>query len=176
MSASEALLQAREAGVRVRIDGDHLALEASAPPQAGVLDILARYKADILYLLRPADDGWSAEDWREYYEERAGVAEFNGGLSREQAEKRAYDCCVGKWLHLNPVRSAPSRCHHCGKPGGLLFPYLTGDKLRDPWHTWLHQECSSDWHNARKMKAVSVLFEMGISNSNEISNNFGKKT
>lgn len=162
MTASEALLQAREAGVRVRIDGDHLALEASAPPPAEVLDILARYKADILDLLRPAVDGWSAKDWWEYFEERAGVAEFDGGLTRDEAEKRAYDCCVGQWLELNPVRSAPGRCESCSESTGLLLPYLTGGSHIDPWHTWMHQECSTHWHEARKAKAASALLGMGI--------------
>ncbi len=105
MSAVVALTQARAAGIQVGIDGEALVLEASAPPPAGVLDLLARHKADILTLLRPGDDGWSGEDWREFFDERAGIAEFDGGLPRDQAEARAFSCCVGEWLHRNPVRS-----------------------------------------------------------------------
>jgi len=56
MSATEALEQARAAGIQVRIDGEELVLEASAPPPGEVLDLLVRYKADILMLLRPARD------------------------------------------------------------------------------------------------------------------------
>ena len=67
MSATEALTQARAAGIRVRIDGNDLALEASAPPPAEVLNLLARHKADIVTLLRPGNDGWSGEDWREFF-------------------------------------------------------------------------------------------------------------
>jgi hypothetical protein len=52
MSAAEALTVARAAGIQVRIDGDDLALEASAPPSAEVLDLLARHKAAILHELR----------------------------------------------------------------------------------------------------------------------------
>jgi hypothetical protein len=99
MSAAEALTQARAAGIRVGIDGDQLALEASAPPPGEVLDLLAQYKADILTLLRLGCGGWTGEDWREFFEERAGIAEFDGGLSRDQAEAQAFSCCVGKWLH-----------------------------------------------------------------------------
>jgi len=53
MTATEALEQARIAGIQVRIDGDDLVLEASAPPPGEVLDLVARHKSDILVLLRP---------------------------------------------------------------------------------------------------------------------------
>ena len=39
MSAAEALKAARAAGIRVRIDGDDLELEAAAPPPPAVLDL-----------------------------------------------------------------------------------------------------------------------------------------
>lgn len=55
MSAAEALKLARAADIQVGMDGDALALEASAPPPAEVLDLLARHKADILTLLRPGE-------------------------------------------------------------------------------------------------------------------------
>lgn len=51
MSAAEALVAARAAGVRVSTDGDDLVLEASAPPPPDVLDLLQRHKADIATLL-----------------------------------------------------------------------------------------------------------------------------
>ena len=148
MSAAEALKQARAAGIQVRIDGEALALEASAPPPAEVLDLLVRHKADIVTLLRPGSDGWSGEDWREFFDERAGIAEFDGGLPRDQAEARAFSCCVGEWLHRNPARSPSGRCDRCGQSKGMLLPYLTGYSEIDPGHTWLHQECSLAWHQA----------------------------
>jgi hypothetical protein len=37
---------------------------------------------------------WSAEDWRVLFHERAGVAEFDGGLSCSEAEAHAFECCV----------------------------------------------------------------------------------
>jgi len=56
VTATEALKQARAAGIQVRIDGDDLTLEASAPPPGEVLDLLARHKSDILVLLRLASN------------------------------------------------------------------------------------------------------------------------
>ena len=174
MSAAEALAQARAAGIQVGIDGDDLTLEASAPPLAEVLDLLARHKADIVTLLRPGNDGWSGEDWWEFFEERVGIAEFDGGLPREQAEARAFSCCVGKWLQCNPARSPSGRSDHCGQSKGMLLPYLTGYSVKNPGHTGLHQECSPAWNRAHREKAVSALVAMGISVPVKFADDFGK--
>lgn len=32
---------------------------------------------------------WTSDDYKKYYEERAAIYEFDGGLSREEAERRA---------------------------------------------------------------------------------------
>ena len=53
MSAAEALQAARNAGIRLHVDGGELVLEASAPPPAAVLDLLSRHKADVIAMLRP---------------------------------------------------------------------------------------------------------------------------
>ena len=64
-------------------------------------------------MLRPGRDGWSAEDWRLFFEERAAIAEFDGGLSRTEAEAQALACCIVEWLNRNPTPSAPGRCVWC---------------------------------------------------------------
>lgn len=174
MSAAEALKLARAAGIHLGIDGDALALEASAPPPAEVLDLLARHKTDILTLLRPGNDGWSGEDWREFFEERAGIAEFGGGLARDEVQARAFSFCVGEWLQRNPARSPPRRCDQCDQTTGMLLPYLTGYSMKDPGHTWLHQECSTAWHQAYRAKAVSALAAMGLSIPVKFADDFGK--
>ena len=71
MSAALALKSARAVGIRLRIDGDDLELQAPAQPRQEVLDLLFFHKAELLWLLRPANDGWSPEDWRVFSEERA---------------------------------------------------------------------------------------------------------
>jgi hypothetical protein len=62
MSAAEAMKAARAAGIRLAVDGDDLVLKGSAPPPPRVFDLLRRYKTQIMLLLRPAGDGWSADD------------------------------------------------------------------------------------------------------------------
>ncbi|MDP8994922.1 MAG: hypothetical protein M3N07_08095, partial [Pseudomonadota bacterium] len=136
MSAAEALRAAWTAGVTVGVEGDDLVLQAAAPPPPAVLDALSRHKPAILALLRPANDGWSSEDWQALFDERVGIAELDGGLPRARAEARAFACCVAEWLNRNPARSAPGRCLGCGngdRPGDPLLPFGTATS----GHAWL---------------------------------------
>ncbi len=155
MSVVEALKAARAAGIELALDGDDLALSAASAPPATVLDELFRHKAEIVALLRPGD-GWSAEDWQVYFDERAGIAEFESGLSRAEAEAHAFECCVVEWLNRNPVCSPPGRCFGCGRSednNDPLRPY--GTEQSD--HAWLHSRCWEAWQANRKAKAVAVL-------------------
>jgi hypothetical protein len=123
MSAVLALNAARAAGIELALDGDDLVLRAASAPPAAMLDALSRHKVDIVALLRPGHDGWSGEDWLAFFDERAGIAKFDGGLPRASAEARAFECCVVEWLNHNPVRSPPGRCVGCGgKPVSKVQP------------------------------------------------------
>jgi hypothetical protein len=102
MKAIDALGAARAAGIALAVDGDDLAMEAGSTPPAAVLDALSRHKAGIVALLRPGPDGWSAEDWHVLFEEQAGIAEFEGGLTRAEAETQAFLRCLIEWLNRNP--------------------------------------------------------------------------
>lgn len=156
MSAVQALKVARDAGVRIGVDGDALTLDADTAPNAAVLELLSRHKAQVIALLRTGGDAWSGEDWRAFFEERAGVAEFDGGLPRDQAEARAFACCVAEWLIRNPVRSPPGRCHGCREAEHNLDPLLPFG-TEPTGHAWLHARCWLAWHASRKAKAVAAL-------------------
>jgi len=110
MSAAEALQAARAAGIQLRIDGNDLVLKASVPPPAPVLNLLSRHKADVVRMLSPDENSWSALDWQVFFDERAGIAEFDGGLPRPQAEAQAFAWCVIEWLNRHPERSPPGPC------------------------------------------------------------------
>src|SRR4029077_8749435 len=114
MSATKVLEAARAASVIVGINDNDLMLRAPARPASAVLDALSRYKAEIVALIRLKPLRWSADDWRAFFDERAGVIEFDGGLPRAEAEVQALACCVVEWLNQNPARSPPSRCLGCG--------------------------------------------------------------
>jgi hypothetical protein len=161
MSAAQALSAARAVGIHLEVDGDDLLLEASAPPPSAVLEILSQHKAEIVAALRPGRDGWSAEDWRLFFEERAAIAEFDGRLSRTEAEAQALACCIVEWLNRNPTPSAPGRCVWCGQAeskDAVVLPY----GVEPGTHIWLHAECWPAWQEVRRSQAREALARMGI--------------
>jgi hypothetical protein len=162
MSAADALRAARAAGIQLGIDGDDLMLEASTSPPPAVIDLLSRHKAAIVALLRPAEDGWSAEDWQVFFDERAGIVEFDGGLPRPDAEAQAFACCVVEWLNHNPERSPAGRCLDCGGGRDHAHDPLLPCGVEPTGHAWLHSCCWHPWYEARKAKAVAALAAMGI--------------
>lgn len=106
MNARMAVLAARAAGIHISVDASDLVLEAAVPPRPFVLEQLSRHKAAILSMLTPGADSWSAEDWQAYFDERAGIAEFDGNLPRHRAEALAIKSCVAEWVRRNGVGAA----------------------------------------------------------------------
>jgi hypothetical protein len=161
MSASQALNAARAAGVSVRLHGNDLQLEAATPPPTALLDLLSGNKASIVELLRRQKDSWSAEDWQAYFDERAAIAEFDGGLQRSEAEAQAFECCLIEWLNLHAAPSAPGRCAHCGEAASsvaVILPFGTEPGM----HTWLHSHCWPAWREARRAEAIVALASLDI--------------
>ena len=66
------------------------------------------HKADIVSLLTTPDGNWMAEDWQTL--ERAGIAEFDGGRSRTEAEAFALEGSIVEWLNRHPEDSDPDHC------------------------------------------------------------------
>jgi hypothetical protein len=63
---------------------------------------------------------------------------------------------VAEWLNQHPAPSTPDRCAWCGKdesPGAVVVPFGAGPGT----HAWLHSECWSAWHQARRAHAIAVL-------------------
>ncbi len=59
---------------------------------------------------------WDATGWRTFYDERAAIAEHDGGLNRKRAERVAYETTIAEWCHLHPPNDDPDRCAACGSP------------------------------------------------------------
>lgn len=165
MSAAEALRAARTFGLSLIVDGEDLVLEAAAPPPSEVLDLLSRQKADLIAILRPEGDSWSAEDWLAFYDERAGIAEFDGGLTHSEAEARAFTCCVAEWLNRHPVRSPPDHCLGCGGTERLGDP-LSHFGTDAAGHAWLHPRCRGAWESKRRTAAAAALAAIAIREGN----------
>lgn len=162
MSALQALKTARDAGIRIGVDGDSLTLDADTAPDAALLDLLSRHRASVIALLRTDSDGWSGEDWRAYFDERAGIAEFDRGFPRDQAEAHAFACCVAEWANRNPVRSPAGRCLGFGE-GDHAHDTLLPFDTEPTGHAWLHSRCRDAWCASRKAEAVAALSTFGLS-------------
>jgi hypothetical protein len=119
MSAVEALKAVQAAGVELRIDGESLVLEASAAPPAEVIHLLSRHKPDIIALLRPSQDAWTAQDRQAFFQERAGIAESCGGTVEKL--RRALSGPVSS-NGSNETRSARHRIGVAGAEGRTVQP------------------------------------------------------
>jgi hypothetical protein len=112
-------------------------------------------------LLHTGRDGWSGEDWRAFFDERVAIAEFDRGVPRQQAEARAFTCCVAEWLNRNRMRSSPDSCLRCDEAEQGHDPLLPfGIELTG--HAWLHSRCWPAWYAARQAEAIAALSSMGI--------------
>jgi hypothetical protein len=173
MSAVEVLRLAHENGVRLGVAGSDLILDAVREPEPNVLEAIRRNKSEIVALLGAHHDERTAEDWKAFYDERAGIGEFDGGQSREQAEAMAFEHCVVEWLNRHPWRTDPGRCAACGEPdheGHAVVPFGT----ESHGHAWLHPGCWEGWYEDRKAEAITALAAMGIEKPAEFPNDFGK--
>jgi hypothetical protein len=157
----------------LRRESDNAGKTPDAGVAADVAAPVAPEKFGVIALLRIGRDGWSGEDWRAFFDERAGIAEFDGGLPRQQAEARAFMCCVADWLNRNPVRSSADRCLRCGEAEqdhDALLPFGT----ESTGHAWLHSHCWSAWYAGRHAEAVAALEAMGIATPTGFPNDFDK--
>jgi len=104
---------------------------------------------------------WSAVDWQAFFDERAGIAEYDGGQNRQEAEVAAIECCVVEWLNRHPEPSGSDSCAWCKRAdtaGHAIVPFSTAG----PGHTWLHPECWKEWHQHRRKLAQQELERLGI--------------
>ncbi len=161
MSVAETIRAAEASGIRLRAEGTDLVLDADLEPPVDVVNAIRRHKAEIIELLAPPGDGWTAKDWHAFFDERAGIAEYDSGQPQVDAEALAFECCVVEWLNRHPQHSDPGRCVWCGKPdrdGHAIVPFGT----ESLGHTWLHPECWDDWHENRRRRAQQALAHHGI--------------
>jgi hypothetical protein len=169
----EALLMKLEAHivtpVTVTIIPDVTTKSAQMLDCTAVTSVTARNTVTVNELALQDDDSrissaqWNADDWQVFYTERAGVAEYDGGMPRHKAEQQAYEACVVRWLNTNsPGNTSDTFCPHCqkpnGAPGNSCTPVLSGNG----GHVWLHHACLDPWRAHRRQEAMTVLAGLGI--------------
>jgi hypothetical protein len=162
MNAAEALCNARYSGVHVGIAGTDLILDADQEPAPQVLAELRRHKEDIVALLTTFKGDWAAEDWQVFFDERAGIAEYDGGLTPAAAEARAFECCIAEWLIQNPIAPDSGRCAWCGQSKETSDCVVIPFETESHGHTWLHQPCWNYWLDQRRAEARHMLTAFGI--------------
>jgi hypothetical protein len=153
MTAAEALEAARAAGVR------EFASRCRVGAPEAVLDELKRHKAAILTLIRSDGSVWSREDWQAFFDERAAILEFVGGLSQIDAEAQALESCIFEWMNQNPEPTDPEGCAWCSGPE---MPGTAVVHLGMVGHTWLHSCCWDAWYEERRGRALEHLAALGI--------------
>jgi hypothetical protein len=102
-----------------------------------------------------------ADEWRRFFDQRRDVAERAAGLSRPDAEARAFRCCVVEWLNRHPIGSSPGRCCWCSgmeRKDNVLLPI----GIDSSGHAWLHSNCWKPWRDWRQTEAFLALASFGI--------------
>ena len=100
-------------------------------------------------------------DWREFFEERAAIRQYEAGYSRQVAERLAYGECIEGWWELHCGPHLPGLCAGCGEP-------LAADTLDLPDGARVHWErdreftCLIAYGFARKRRAVAALAALGL--------------
>ena len=158
MSVTQALKVAREAGITLGVDGDHLTLEAAVEPPSAILELLSRHKLGILELLAPDSSGWSTGDWEAYFEKRAALAQHDGGFGRLEAELIAFEDCVDRWIVKNPPAVAIKNfCTLCGRAADNADAKNISIAGGSGATGILHGECAPQWFNQTRWQARRAL-------------------
>lgn len=161
MSAFAALVDARVAGVSLRVDAGSLAWKAANPPPPGLLAALAQHKQEVILLLKRGQVPWKPSDWRTFYDLRNHATLSRGVTPPAQAAATALECCVVEWLNQNPEPGTAGRCAQCGQgdqPGVPLVPH----GIMATEYAWLHSKCTVVWFAGRRRRAQDGLALFGI--------------
>jgi hypothetical protein len=109
--------RAVDAGVTLRVKDERLVLSSDGPPDEDLLHQLRSAKPAIVVYLRSLAC-WDEDDWNAFYDERAGIIEYEGGLPREQAQAMAREAMDqlrllaksgdGRSIHIAEAASPPA--------------------------------------------------------------------
>jgi len=156
MAAAVPLLdELKGAGFALVVEGDKLIVAPANRLTDATRSAIRAHKSALLAALE-------AEQLRHDYDERAGIAEHDGGLCRPDAEKMAFETALIGWLN-NPAHAAPmpveGHCAACADPlGDDAVPVLRPGG----GHSWLDGRCTLAWLKRRRVEAAAALEAVGI--------------
>ena len=125
-------------------------------------------------LLRPGQDGWSAEDWQAFFDERAGIAEFDGGLPRAEAEAQRLRLLRRRMAEPQSRALAARALSRLRRTRASPMIRCCPSASEAAGQVWLHSGCWPAWYAGRKAEAVAALAAMGIRAPANLPNDFGK--
>lgn len=105
-------------------------------------------------------------DWMDW-QERAAIMQYDGGMTRAEAEAGALQDAIAHWLVRNPLPPGlpEDGCIHCA--GALPVDYRVA-VLAGPGHAWLHPTCMQEMNQARLALAGSEVRRLlGFSEAGE---------
>ena len=140
------------------------AASAANTPSEPQLAAVAASAAGVLI----ENNEWDALDWKDYFTERAATLEFSGELNRPEAEAKAFEATIIRWMNATPPKNLDDdHCAQCGKPLGRIgedsVPVLTGGG----GHAWIHHDCHTAWMARRRKDAIKALTLFCINPQNE---------
>lgn len=162
MNAISIIERIRGAGgvINLADEAIKLRIPASLRDQA-IADVKVHKDAIKRALRLAADERWDAADWRAFFDERAAIAEYDGGQTRQKADAMAYEACVVEHMNRHPGRSdryACAGCHKSGSDAATIVPFgLDAESC-----SWLHPECWPEWNRRRRSEAGRALSDIGI--------------
>jgi hypothetical protein len=107
-------------------------------------------------------DSLIACDWRDFYQERAAIMEYDGESTRKEAEHQALEWCIATWLAANPSCGfRKGFCPVCGEPISSIGEGSIFNVEKEPF-ALVHRSCADEWPNKRRILAITALEKMGI--------------
>lgn len=106
------------------------------------------------------DELWSPERWREEFEERAAIRQYDGHYTRVEAERLAWGGLENRWHREHGERVPADVCAGCRRPmgGRPALDVADGSRVHDtPDHACLIR-FGKRWRSA----ATRALIEMGL--------------
>ena len=104
---------------------------------------------------------WSAQDWRIYYEERAGILEYDGQLTRAEAERVAYSTTLAIWMDAHRPPSADMNdCAWCHRVNQRAV--LVACLARSGGHYAAHDTCLPKLLESMRERGIAALATFGI--------------
>jgi len=115
MIAQRLIEDARAAGLSIEVEGADLIVEADCEMPPDLLASLRQHKAELIAVLVVSKPS-KVQRWRDEFEERAAIREYDGGYTRAEAERLAWGEIENRWHKEHGERLSADICAGCRRP------------------------------------------------------------